>query len=129
MCLDMEETLFLHPLLRPCLPLPHFSETQPRSNSGVCLYRLFNLIPARHVSSTASAVLTGVTVKITVFWNVTVCSLVGHNLCFGGTWCLHFQGGTGEKHLHEDYCCVEQDNLPSVRQTSFRWNVLSPSSG
>jgi hypothetical protein len=79
----MEEKLFLHPLFRPNLPLPHFYETQPRSSGGVYLYGLFIFIPAPLVSSAASEVLT---VKIIVFWNVTACSLVGHNLCFGGTW-------------------------------------------
>jgi hypothetical protein len=34
-------------------------------------------------------VLTAVTVKIAVFWNVTHCSLVSYYQRFGGTCCLH----------------------------------------
>jgi hypothetical protein len=31
--------------------------------------------------------------KITLFWEVTICSLVDIYQCFKGSWCLHFQGG------------------------------------
>jgi hypothetical protein len=38
-------------------------------------------------------VLTAVTMKITVFWDVTPCSLVERYQCFGRTCCFHLKGG------------------------------------
>jgi hypothetical protein len=37
-------------------------------------------------------VLTAVTIKITLFLDVTQCSLIYRYKCFGGTCCLHLQG-------------------------------------
>jgi hypothetical protein len=33
-----------------------------------------------------------VTIKITMFWNVTPCSLIEVQRCFGGTYCSHLHG-------------------------------------
>jgi hypothetical protein len=41
-----------------------------------------------------------VTVKAIVFWDVTLDSLVEIGLLFGGTWCLHLQGGYFENFYH-----------------------------
>jgi short-subunit dehydrogenase len=38
-----------------------------------------------------SEVLTMVTMNVTAFWDLTLCSLVGY-LRFAGTYCLHLQG-------------------------------------
>jgi hypothetical protein len=37
-------------------------------------------------------VLTSVTVKIIVLWDVMACSVLEVYQCFGGTYCLHLQG-------------------------------------
>jgi hypothetical protein len=37
-------------------------------------------------------VLTAVVIKSAIFWDITPCSLLKVNRCFGGTYCLHFQG-------------------------------------
>jgi hypothetical protein len=37
-------------------------------------------------------VLTAAVAKICVLWNITPCSLLKVNQCFGGTCCFHFQG-------------------------------------
>jgi hypothetical protein len=37
-------------------------------------------------------VVTTVSMKMTVFWDVVLCSLVDSDQCFGGASCLHHQG-------------------------------------
>jgi hypothetical protein len=37
-------------------------------------------------------VLTVVVMKSTIFWDITPCSLLRINRCFGGTYCLQLQG-------------------------------------
>jgi hypothetical protein len=61
----------------------------------------------------ASEVLTAVTAKIIVFWNVTTCSLSEER--GASIFRVEQVRRMLQEHLHVDYCSQEQDDLPSGR--------------
>jgi hypothetical protein len=65
-----------------------------------------------------SEVLTAVRIKITIFWDVTQCSLVNMYQYFKGICCLHFQGRKDISNLKRG-AAGSSVALASIYQTSL----------
>jgi hypothetical protein len=80
-------------------------------NRAMTEYLLFSFLNGRKAWSPVLRRENRLQAKSTIFWNVTPCSIVEVDLCFGGMYCLHLQRrrlSQASGHQEENGVCREE---------------------